>query len=125
VIGEFLAQRKFVSAGCHAHSNAHNVAPTVFILVTKFKLKCIVIINTYRLTKKKNLRHPQTDHNLKKIVNMNVDTSETIKDRELGFPYLDSVALYAAQVCYANMPRPLLRPQTPKLVAPKILTGWY
>jgi len=35
---------------------------------------------------------------------MNVDISETIKDRELGF---DSVALYAAQVCFENMPRPL------------------
>jgi len=37
---------------------------------------------------------------------MNADISETIKDKEWGFD-LDSVALYAAQVCYANMPRPL------------------
>jgi len=33
---EIPSQRKFVSAGCHAHSNAHNhpktVAPTVLML---------------------------------------------------------------------------------------------
>jgi len=35
-IPELLGQRKFVSAGCHAHSNAHKppktVAPTILIL---------------------------------------------------------------------------------------------
>jgi len=34
----------------------------------------------------KSLPRPQTAHkNLKKIVNMNADISETIKDREMGF----------------------------------------
>jgi len=37
---------------------------------------------------------------------MNADISETIKDRELGLQIKDSVALWAAQVCFANMPRP-------------------
>jgi len=35
-ISELLAQRKFVSAGCHVHSNAHKppktMAPTVLML---------------------------------------------------------------------------------------------
>jgi len=55
-IPEIPAQRKFVSAECHAHSNAHKppktVAPTVLMLELKCKLKCIVLVNTYRLTKK-------------------------------------------------------------------------
>jgi len=44
---------------------------------------------------------------LPKIVNMNADISETIKNIELGFSDLDFVALYTAQVCNTNMPRPL------------------
>jgi len=40
--------------GCHAPFNAHKppkpVTPTIFVLDKKFKLKCIVLINTYRLT---------------------------------------------------------------------------
>jgi len=40
-IPELLTQRKFVSAMCHAHSNAHkppkNVAPTIFSLVFIFE----------------------------------------------------------------------------------------
>jgi len=48
-ISEIPAQRKFVSAVCHAHFNAHK---------------------------------PQ------KIVGMNLDIWETIKDRELGSPIL-------------------------------------
>jgi len=55
-VPEIPAQRKFVSAMCHAHSNAHKpfktVAPTVLMLEFKFYLKCIVLINTYRLTQK-------------------------------------------------------------------------
>jgi len=52
---------------------------------------------------KKKVCHAHSNaHKLRKIVNMNADVLETIKDRELG-----SVALYAAQVCFANMPRPL------------------
>jgi len=35
---------------------------------------------------------------------MNADISETIKYREISD--LDSVALYAAQIFFANMPRP-------------------
>jgi len=39
-IPEILTQRKFVSAECHAHPNAHKppktVAPTVLMLVYKF-----------------------------------------------------------------------------------------
>jgi len=39
-IPEIPAQRKVVSAGCHAHSNAHKpsktVAPTVLMLEKKF-----------------------------------------------------------------------------------------
>jgi len=54
-IPEIPAHRKFVSAGCHSYSNAHKppkpVAPTIFMLDTKFYLKCIV--NTYRLIQKK------------------------------------------------------------------------
>jgi len=52
-IPEISAQRKFVSAEYHAHSNAHKppkpVAPTIFMLDKKFKLKCIGLVNTYRL----------------------------------------------------------------------------
>jgi len=33
---------------------------------------------------KKSLPRPQTAHKLQKIVNMNVDISETVKDREWG-----------------------------------------
>jgi len=33
-------------------------------------------------------------------------------ERGIGLSDLDSVALYPAQVCYANMPRPLYSPQT-------------
>jgi len=55
-IPEIPALHKFVSETCHAHSNAHNptkpVAPTIFMLGTKFKLKCIGLVNTYRLIKK-------------------------------------------------------------------------
>jgi len=40
---------------CHARSNAHKptkpLAPTIFILDKHFQLKCIVLINTYRLKK--------------------------------------------------------------------------
>jgi len=39
-VPELLMQRKFVSAECHAHSNAHKppktVAPTVLMLEEKF-----------------------------------------------------------------------------------------
>jgi len=53
-IPEIPAQRKFISAECHARSNAHQppktVAPTVLMLDKKFKLKCIVLDHTYRLT---------------------------------------------------------------------------
>jgi len=56
-IPELLTQRKFVSAMCHAHSNAHKppktVAPTVLVLEYKFLLKCIVLVNTYPLTQNK------------------------------------------------------------------------
>jgi len=45
-VPEFLAQRKFVSPGYHTHSNAHKPPKTV-------APKCIVLINTYRLTQKK------------------------------------------------------------------------
>jgi len=52
-------QRKFVSAGCHTHSNTHKppktAASTVLMLEQKFLLKCIGLINTYRLTQKQNL----------------------------------------------------------------------
>jgi len=40
-IPEIPAQRKFVSAGCHAHKPPKTVAPTV------------VLVNIYRLTQKK------------------------------------------------------------------------
>jgi len=60
-IPELLTQCKFVSAQCHAHSNAHKppktVAPTVLMLDKKFQLKCIGLVNTYRLIKK-NLHRP-------------------------------------------------------------------
>jgi len=50
-IPELLVQRKFASAAFHAQSNAlkppKTMAPTVFMLERKFKLKCIVLINTY------------------------------------------------------------------------------
>jgi len=67
-IPELLAQRKFDSAMCHAHLNAHK---------------------------------------LQSILNMSADISETIKDRELFFFRFRFRGLVAAQVCYANMPRPL------------------
>jgi len=39
-IPELLTQRKFISAECHAHSNAHKplkpVTPTIFMLDIKF-----------------------------------------------------------------------------------------
>jgi len=45
-----------VSAVCHAQSNAHKppttVGPTVLMLDTKFLLKCIGLVNTYRVIKK-------------------------------------------------------------------------
>jgi len=31
-LAKFLAQRKFVLAGCHAHSNAHNPHKTVALM---------------------------------------------------------------------------------------------
>jgi len=37
---------------------------------------------------------------------MNADISETINYREFGLQIKDSVALYAPQVCFANMSRP-------------------
>jgi len=48
-------------------------------------MKFIVLINTYRLSQKKvcPLLRPQTAHKRKKIVNMNADISETIKDRKM------------------------------------------
>jgi len=59
-------QRKFVSAGCHAHSNAHKPpktgAPTVLMLEYIFILKCIVLVNTYRLTQKKVCHAHFNDH---------------------------------------------------------------
>jgi len=42
---------------------------------------------------------------------MNAYISKTIKKR-IGISYLDSVALYAAQTNYTNMPRPLESTQT-------------
>jgi len=67
-IPKIPAQRKFVSAMCHAHSNADKPpsaeAPTVLI--------------------QKKFARPKTAHKLQKIVNMNADISETIKDREMG-----------------------------------------
>jgi len=51
-IPEIPALRKFVSETCHAHKPTKPVAPTIFMLGTKFKLKCIGLVNTYRLIKK-------------------------------------------------------------------------
>jgi len=61
-----ITQRKFVSAMCHAHSDAHTppkpVAPTIFMLeknVTEmywsrqYLSKCVGLVNTYRLIQKK------------------------------------------------------------------------
>jgi len=55
-IPKISAQRTFVSAGYHAHSNAHKppktVATAVLMLEYKFLFKFILLINTYRLTEK-------------------------------------------------------------------------
>jgi len=84
------------------------------------KLQKIVNMNG---TSKNRKSRPQTSKNLKMnvdisetIIDMNADNSETIKYRALGFqikipsPCTQrkfTVALYAAEVCYAKMPRPL------------------
>jgi len=87
-IPEISAHRKFVSAGCHAHSNAHKppktVAYIVLMLEYKFYLKCIVLIRTYRLTQKLVCHAHFNANNLKKIENICADISKTIKDRNLG-----------------------------------------
>jgi len=63
-IPELLAQLKFV---CHAHSNAlkpsKTVDSTVFLLKYKFELKCIGLVNTYRLTQKKVCHAHSNAHN--------------------------------------------------------------
>jgi len=51
-IPELLTQRMFVFS--NAHKPPKTVAPTVLIL----ELKCIVLINTYRLTQKKVCHAP-------------------------------------------------------------------
>jgi len=77
-IPDLLAQ--FVSS-FHAHSNTHkppkSVVRSVFMVENNFQLKCIGLVNTYRLTKKK-------------IISKNPKNKRwylylSIKDRELGF----------------------------------------
>jgi len=84
---EIPAQRKFVSAGCHAHSNAHKPPKTVAPKFLTLKQKCEMYYSNQYLSidQKNSVPRPQTSHKLQKIVSMNADTSETIKDRELGF----------------------------------------
>jgi len=81
-IPEIPAHRKFVSArNNHAHSNAHakTVAPTVLMLELYCSRQYLSI------DPRKSLQRSQTAHKLQRIVNMNADISETIKDGEMGF----------------------------------------
>jgi len=72
-IPELITQRKFVSATCHDHSKIltemHCSHQYLSIDPTKV---CDAHFNAHKPA-----------HKLQKIVNMNVDISETIKDREL------------------------------------------
>jgi len=54
------------------------------VLEQKFLLKCIVLINTYRLTQKRVCHAHLNAHKRQKNVNMNADISKTIKDTEMG-----------------------------------------
>jgi len=61
-ISELLTQRKFVSAGCHAHSNAHKepntVAPTVLMLEKKFYAEMYCSHQYLSIDPKKSLPRP-------------------------------------------------------------------
>jgi len=61
-IPEIPAQRKFVSAECHAHSNAHKppkaVAPTIFMLDTNFFTEMYWSRQYLPIDPKKNLPRP-------------------------------------------------------------------
>jgi len=82
-IPELLAQRKFDTAGCHAHSSAHKPPKTVTPTVLMLEMYCS---HQYLSINPKKVCHAHLNaHKLKKIVNMNADISETIKDRKLGF----------------------------------------
>jgi len=48
-------------------------------------MKCIVLIKTNRINQTKICNVHSNAHKLKKIVYMNADNSETIKDRAFGF----------------------------------------
>jgi len=68
-IPEIITQRKFVSAICHAYSNAQKlrktVAPRLLVLDLKFYLKCINLVNTHHLKKIWDCRLIfQTVHNI-------------------------------------------------------------
>jgi len=59
----------------------------------------VSLVNTYRLIQKKfatptltPINRPQTAHKLKKIVNMNTDTSETIGNWDLRFRFRSLVS---------------------------------
>jgi len=67
----------------HAHSNAHKLLKTVAPILAEMYCS-----HQYLLIAPKTprpLERPQTAHKLEEIVNMNVNISETINDREIGF----------------------------------------
>jgi len=51
--------------------------------------------------------NPQTAHKLKKNRGYEREYLGSYQRQRIGISDIDSVALYAAQVCYANVPRPL------------------
>jgi len=84
---------EFVSAMCHAHSYAQKPPKTVALYSFDARVKILTEMNCshqYRsIVPKKSLprplQSPQAAHKLLKIVYMNADVSENIKDRKLGF----------------------------------------
>jgi len=82
-IPELLTQRKFVSAECHVHSNAKTAKNCGSY---SFDVRIKILTEMYC-----SCQYLSIDY-------------QRWRNRTLD---LDSVALYAAQVCYANMPRPL------------------
>jgi len=70
------------------------------------------LTNTYLLTQIQVCHAhfiAQAAHKLKKIINLNADISENIKDSELEISDLDSVALHG-RCCYAYFSTPTLTP---------------
>jgi len=73
-------------------------------------MKCIVLINTYRLTQKslpRPLKRPQTAHKPQKHRKYERGYLGNYQRQRIGISDLGFVALYVAEVCYENMPRPL------------------